>query len=141
MSTYIFAVVLNNPLRDSEFLLVKQARPPKFSEEEYNCYVDSDLWDLPSTRLNRVEGERGSGFFIEWKESCSENVDLTGFDVEAAIGRVIMYFEQFFSSSFLSGEVCVSDGVYSFYTFFLVFLRRFWRYSGFLGVIRENGES
>ncbi|KAK7251559.1 hypothetical protein RIF29_34857 [Crotalaria pallida] len=55
MATHKLALIIQNPSNHSEFLLVKQTRPPKFDHEEYDSFVDSDLWDLPSVQLNPLE--------------------------------------------------------------------------------------
>ncbi|GLT43495.1 hypothetical protein SLA2020_174380 [Shorea laevis] len=89
MATNNLAVILRNPANDAEFLLLKQTPPPKFGEEEYDSYVDSDLWDLPSTRLNVLEGETEPGFFIEGANLCLEKINLRKFDVELGLNQVM----------------------------------------------------
>ncbi|PON59016.1 Metallo-beta-lactamase [Trema orientale] len=88
MATYNLAVILRNPLNDAEFLLVKQTRPPKFGEEEYDSFVDSDLWDLPRTQLNLLEGEPESRIDVSGAESWSEKIELRNFDVNSALNRI-----------------------------------------------------
>uniref|UniRef100_A0A2N9FPV3 Metallo-beta-lactamase domain-containing protein n=1 Tax=Fagus sylvatica TaxID=28930 RepID=A0A2N9FPV3_FAGSY len=85
------AVILTNPQsqNDVEFLLVKQTRPPKFLNEEYDSYVDSDLWDLPSTQLNLLEVESGSQIVVEGLESSSEKINRSKFDIDSALNRVL----------------------------------------------------
>ncbi|KAG6757743.1 hypothetical protein POTOM_038067 [Populus tomentosa] len=86
MATYNLALILGNPLNNAEFLLAKQNPPPKFGIEEYDSFVDSDLWDLPSKKLDLVEGELESGsFVIEGLESTS----LRKFDFDSAINKVL----------------------------------------------------
>lgn len=94
MATNNLAVILQNPANDAEFLLLKQTPPPKFGEEEYDSYVDSDLWDLPSTRLNLLEGETEPGFFIEGANSCLEKINLRKFDVELSLNQVIRPYSE-----------------------------------------------
>ncbi|XP_024023245.1 uncharacterized protein LOC21398546 isoform X1 [Morus notabilis] len=89
MATYNFAVILKNPRNEAEFLLVKQKRPPQFGDEEYDSFADSDLWDLPSTRLNPLEGESEPPISIHDAESCSEMIELRKFDVNLALKRVL----------------------------------------------------
>ncbi|OVA04963.1 Beta-lactamase-like [Macleaya cordata] len=89
MATLKLAVIINNCSNDDEYLLVRQTPPPKFGDEEYDSYVDSDLWDLPSAKLNPLETEFQSGFFIEGAESCSPKLSLTNFDVESTLHQVL----------------------------------------------------
>ncbi|XP_062110094.1 uncharacterized protein LOC133821928 isoform X2 [Humulus lupulus] len=88
MATYKLAVIINNPLNDAEFLLVRQTRPPKFSDDEYDSYVDSDLWDLPWTPLNLVDGENESTVEVKGAESFSEKIELRNFDINLALNRI-----------------------------------------------------
>ncbi|KAJ6899257.1 hypothetical protein NC652_025668 [Populus alba x Populus x berolinensis] len=86
MATYNLALILGNPLNNAEFLLAKQTPPPKFGIEEYDSFVDSDLWDLPSKKLDLVEGELEPGsFVIEGLERTS----LRKFDFDSAINKVL----------------------------------------------------
>ncbi|BBG94488.1 Metallo-hydrolase/oxidoreductase superfamily protein [Prunus dulcis] len=78
-----------NPLNDAEFLLVKQTRPPKFNDEEYDSYVDSDLWDLPSTQLNLLEVKSEPSIAVEGAESWSGKIELKKFVVDSALNRVL----------------------------------------------------
>ncbi|KAJ0096026.1 hypothetical protein Patl1_15043 [Pistacia atlantica] len=89
-STYNFALILKNPLNDAEFVLLKQTPPPKFNDEEYDSYVDSDLWDLPFTKLNIVEGKNSElTVAVQGLESSSETINLSKFDVESALIQVL----------------------------------------------------
>ncbi|XP_041011181.1 uncharacterized protein LOC121254983 isoform X1 [Juglans microcarpa x Juglans regia] len=83
------AVILKNPLNDAEFLLVKQTRPNRFGDEEYDSFVDSELWDLPSTRLNLLEGESESQIVVVGAESCSEKINLRKLDIDSALDRAL----------------------------------------------------
>lgn len=89
---HTLAVILENPLNEAEFLLVKQTRPPKFDDEEYDSFVDSDLWDLPSAQLNLLEGQSQSSIAVEGAESWSEKIKLTKFDLDSALNRVPVNF-------------------------------------------------
>ncbi|XP_010551253.1 PREDICTED: uncharacterized protein LOC104821921 isoform X2 [Tarenaya hassleriana] len=89
MVTLNLSVVIKNPRNDAEFLLVLQERPREFGEEEYDSYVDSDLWDLPFTRLKPLEGENRRRYTVSVAESCSDEVDLGNFDLESALNRVL----------------------------------------------------
>jgi len=89
MATHKLAVIISNPSDDSEFLLVKQTPPPKFGDEEYDAYVDSDLWDLPSTLLSSLEGESQTRIVVEGEESCGEKLDLRKFDLGLALNQVL----------------------------------------------------
>ncbi|KAL4282338.1 hypothetical protein GQ457_03G007230 [Hibiscus cannabinus] len=88
MATHNLAVILKTPLNDAEFLLLKQTPPPKFGEEQYDSYVDSDLWDLPSTRLNLQNDHSHSAIVIHGAQS-SQDIDLTDFDVQLALNEVL----------------------------------------------------
>ncbi|KAI3927537.1 hypothetical protein MKW92_037871 [Papaver armeniacum] len=82
------AVIINSNSSEDDYVLVKQTPPPKFGEQEYDSYIDSDLWDLPSTKLNplAVGGvSHESEFCIENAESCSPKLNLKKFDVESAL--------------------------------------------------------
>ncbi|GAV65866.1 Lactamase_B domain-containing protein [Cephalotus follicularis] len=89
MATCNLALILNNPLNDTEFILLKQTTPPKFNDQEYDSYVDLDLWDLPCTQLYILEGESFSTISIEGAESYSDKLDLRKFDVESALDQVL----------------------------------------------------
>lgn len=87
MSIYKLAVIIKNPVNDEEFLLAKQARPRKFGIEEYDSYIDSDLWDLPSVQLNVLQGD--SEIRVEGaQELCSDKLDLRKFDIGLALNQV-----------------------------------------------------
>lgn len=86
MANYNVALILKNPLNDSEFLLVKQTPPPKFNDEEYDSYVDSDLWDLPAIKLNHIQGEKSEPTI---SIQGSEKINLGKFDIESALNQVI----------------------------------------------------
>ncbi|TYH25607.1 hypothetical protein ES288_A03G182700v1 [Gossypium darwinii] len=88
MATHNLAVILKNPSNDAEFLLLKQTPRPKFSEDQYDSYVDSDLWDLPSTLLNLQHDHSHPGIVIQGAQS-SHNIDLTKFDVQLALTGVL----------------------------------------------------
>ncbi|KAM1846879.1 hypothetical protein ACFX14_011232 [Malus domestica] len=83
------AVILENPQNNAEFLLVKQTRPPKFDCDEYDSYVDSDLWDLPSSQLNLVEGLSKPSIAVAGAEPWSGKIDLAKFDFESALNQVL----------------------------------------------------
>lgn len=89
MAIYNLALILKNPQNDAEFLLVKQTRPPKFGDDEYDSYIDSDLWDLPWTQLSLLEGEPETRIEVEGAESWSEKIQLRNFDVNLALNKVL----------------------------------------------------
>ncbi|PSR91143.1 Endoribonuclease [Actinidia chinensis var. chinensis] len=89
MATHNLAVIIKNPSDDGKFLLVKQTPPPKFGDEEYDSYVDSDLWDLPSTQLSSLEGESQTRIVVEGEESCLEKLDLSKFDLNLALNQIL----------------------------------------------------
>ncbi|XP_039017925.1 uncharacterized protein LOC120149099 isoform X2 [Hibiscus syriacus] len=88
MATHNLAAILKNPLHDAEYLLLKQTPPPKFGEDQYDSYVDSDLWDLPSTLLNLRNDHSHSAIVIHGAQS-SQDIDLTKFDVQLALNEVL----------------------------------------------------
>ncbi|RVX12742.1 hypothetical protein CK203_011791 [Vitis vinifera] len=89
MAIHKLAAIIKNPLNEDEFLLVKESPPPKFGEEEYDSYFDSDLWDLPSTQLNLLQGESQCGVAVEGAESVLDKIDLTKFDLNLALNQVL----------------------------------------------------
>ncbi|GAB2228563.1 hypothetical protein Droror1_Dr00022683 [Drosera rotundifolia] len=92
MSTaYKLAVIVPNPNNPhEEFLVHRQPRPPRFDDEEYDSYVDSDLWDLPSNDLKPIDGDSAAVSEIEvvGAELCAESVDLGKFDLGLALNQV-----------------------------------------------------
>uniref|UniRef100_A0A803KUX8 Metallo-beta-lactamase domain-containing protein n=1 Tax=Chenopodium quinoa TaxID=63459 RepID=A0A803KUX8_CHEQI len=86
MSIYKLAVIIKNPLNDEEFLAVKQIRPRKFGIEEYDSYIDSDLWDFPSVQLSILQGE--SEIQVEGAELCASKLDLKKFDLGLALNQI-----------------------------------------------------
>lgn len=90
MATHKLALILKNPLNEDDFLLVKQSRPPKIDHEEYDSYVDSDLWDLPSAQLNPLQGESESQAVVEVPDSHLEEINLKEFDVRSALNEVVL---------------------------------------------------
>ncbi|XP_061346143.1 uncharacterized protein LOC133291829 isoform X2 [Gastrolobium bilobum] len=88
MAAHRLALIIQNPSNDDEFLLVKQSRPPKFQDEEYDSFVDSDLWDLPSAQLNPLQAELEPPFEVEIADSHSEEVNLREFDIRSALNEV-----------------------------------------------------
>lgn len=92
MAIHNLCLILKNPQNDTEFLLLKQARPPKFGDDEYDSYVDSDLWDLPSTQLNLLQGDSQPRIAVEGSETLWEKIDLRKFDVDPALDKVLENF-------------------------------------------------
>ena len=90
MAIHKLAVIIKHPSNEDEFLLVKESRPPKFGEEEYDSYFDSDLWDLPSTELNLLERESQCRVTVEGAESVLEKIDLSKFDLNLALNQVAL---------------------------------------------------
>ncbi|KAF7847216.1 hypothetical protein BT93_L3186 [Corymbia citriodora subsp. variegata] len=89
MAAHNLAVILRSSSGDPRFLLARQRRPPEFSDEEYDSYVDSDLWDLPSAPLSPLAGPRPGEVRVRVEDAaaapCSEKVDLGRFDVDSAV--------------------------------------------------------
>ncbi|KAG1330651.1 hypothetical protein COCNU_02G006190 [Cocos nucifera] len=88
MAVFRLAAVIKKPSGE-DFLVVRQAPPPPLPEEEYQKFVDSDLWDLPSAPLNPLEGEFRSKPLIEDADSLSDKLDLRCFDVYSALNEVL----------------------------------------------------
>nr|KYP75143.1 Beta-lactamase-like protein 2 [Cajanus cajan] len=90
MATHRLALLIQNPSNDDEFLLVKQSRPPKFNDEEYDSFVDSDLWDLPSALLNPLppESEPFLQLDVAGSHSESEGFHFREFDIRSALNEV-----------------------------------------------------
>lgn len=91
MAAHTLAVVLRSSSGGRQFLLARQRRPPEFGDEEYDSYVDPDLWDLPSARLSPLAGRRPgeARVRVEGAAPCSEKVDLGRFDVDSAVVEVL----------------------------------------------------
>lgn len=89
MATHRLALIIEKPSNDNEFLLVKQSRPPKFHDEEYDSFVDSDLWDLPSAQLNPLQAESEPSIEVEVAASHSDDLNLREFDIRSALHEVL----------------------------------------------------
>lgn len=85
---YSLALIIKNPSNESEFLLVKQNPPPKFNDPEYDSFLDSPLWDLPSAQLLPLDSPSDNQIVIQVPESCSHELDLTKFDLNSALLKV-----------------------------------------------------
>ena len=88
MGNLNLAVIIKNPGDSAQFLLEKQKQPPKFGDEAYDSYVDSNLWDLPSADLPSLEDGTRSVNALSIAESCSEEIDLKNFDLDSTLIRV-----------------------------------------------------
>ncbi|XP_078446114.1 metallo-hydrolase/oxidoreductase superfamily protein isoform X2 [Wolffia australiana] len=74
---------------EEEILVVRQAAPPV--QEEYEQYVDSDLWDLPSAPLKMAaDGAAIDAIVLEKAEDFSRDVDLMKFDLRSAVEQVMI---------------------------------------------------
>lgn len=137
MAVHNLCLILKNPLDDSQFLLLKQSPPPKFGDDEYDSYVDSDLWDLPFTQLNLLEGESHPRIAVEGEESYSEKVHLRKFDVDSALNRVLWEFSTSFTM-FVWVELYIHcDKV----LIFIFGVYRFWDKWVLGQLMRESGSS
>lgn len=105
MATHKLALVIKSPLTDDDFLLVKQSRPPKFDHEEYDSYVDSDLWDLPSAQLNPLQGDSESQVGVEVSDSNLAEINLKEFDIRSALKEVVFLNLEFLLSYVLMIEI------------------------------------
>ncbi|PIN14994.1 Glyoxylase [Handroanthus impetiginosus] len=82
------AVIIKNPSNDAEFLLIKQAPPPKFNDPEYDSFQDSDLWDLPSAQLSPL-GSSLSSSQVQIEANDNSLLEfLNQFDLDSAINQV-----------------------------------------------------
>ncbi|KAL8153882.1 hypothetical protein V2J09_011642 [Rumex salicifolius] len=88
MSSCKLAVICKSYSDDDEFLIVQQPRPPKFGDEEYDSFIDSDLWDLPSVELRPLGGESSSEIDLEGAELCPDKLNLRNFDLNFALDEV-----------------------------------------------------
>ncbi|CAH8307951.1 unnamed protein product [Eruca vesicaria subsp. sativa] len=89
MDNLNLALIIKNPTDSAQFLLEKQKQPAKFGDEAYDSYVDSHLWDLPSTDLPSLEVGIRSSLTLSIPESCSEEIDLKKFDLETTLNRLL----------------------------------------------------
>ncbi|XP_047164643.1 uncharacterized protein LOC124834078 isoform X1 [Vigna umbellata] len=90
MAAHRLALVIESPSKGDEFLLLKQPRPPKFHDEEYDSFVDSDLWDLPSAQLNLLPPDSDPPLVVQVAPSHAEfeDIDLRKFDIRSALNEV-----------------------------------------------------
>ncbi|XP_073223643.1 uncharacterized protein [Cicer arietinum] len=87
-ATHRLALIIENPSNHNEFLLAKQSRPPKFNDEEYDSFVDSDLWDLPSVHLNPLQPDSEPTVEVNISASLSEEFNFNEFDIRSALDKV-----------------------------------------------------
>ncbi|XP_070042401.1 uncharacterized protein [Nicotiana tomentosiformis] len=91
--SYNLAIIMKNPSNETEFLLVKQNPPPKFNDREYDSFLDSPLWDLPSAPLIPLDSPSDNQIVVQVPESCSHELDLTKFDLNSALLKVLKQVE------------------------------------------------
>ncbi|XP_050225621.1 uncharacterized protein LOC126675085 isoform X2 [Mercurialis annua] len=90
MATYNLALVLKNASTEPQFLLIKQTPPPKFCNLEYDSFVDSHLYDLPSSMLNFLDGDTVEpAALIHGLDSLLEKIDYRNYDLQLAINRAL----------------------------------------------------
>ncbi|PNX55792.1 metallo-beta-lactamase superfamily protein, partial [Trifolium pratense] len=87
-ATHRLALIIQNPSNHSEFLLVKQSPPSKFNDEEYDSFVDSDLWDLPSVHLNPLQSQSEPPFELDISSLHSDDFNFSEFDIRSALHEV-----------------------------------------------------
>ncbi|KAL0917195.1 hypothetical protein M5K25_012242 [Dendrobium thyrsiflorum] len=87
MATYRIAAAIKRSFSE-EFLLVQQAPPPALEEDEYQHYVDSNLWDLPSAPLKPLEGEHQSKEVIVGGDALLDELDLRMFNIDSALAQI-----------------------------------------------------
>ncbi|KEH44205.1 metallo-beta-lactamase superfamily protein [Medicago truncatula] len=88
MATHKLALIIQNPSNQNEFLLIKQSRPPKFNDEEYDSFLDSDLWDLPSVQLNPLQPQSDPPVEVQISVSHSDEFNFSEFDIHSALKEV-----------------------------------------------------
>ncbi|XP_068643609.1 uncharacterized protein [Aristolochia californica] len=99
MANYRVAVIVRRSAVDcGDFLVVRHNRPPSLPEKEYDNYVDSVLWDLPSVPMRPLGDGISSTTVIDVADSASNKLDLQKFDVDSAL-------DQIFSQVGLEGSV------------------------------------
>ncbi|KAI7739987.1 hypothetical protein M8C21_004402, partial [Ambrosia artemisiifolia] len=75
-----------------EYLLVKQTPPPKYNDQEYDSYVDSQLWDLPSAILPSISSQESyssTQLVLKGEDTCPHTLDLRKFDLHSALDEVL----------------------------------------------------
>jgi len=90
MATHKLALIIQNPSNQNEFLLIKQSRPPKFNDEEYDSFLDSDLWDLPSVQLNPLQPQSEPPVEVEISALRSDEFNSSEFDIRSALNEVVL---------------------------------------------------
>ncbi|CAA0809029.1 Metallo-hydrolase/oxidoreductase superfamily protein [Striga hermonthica] len=85
----ILAVILRNPSNDDEIVFIKQSPPHKFNDPEYDSYQDSQLWDLPSAELSRIDNPLSSCRVQIEAEGNSLPDFLRQFDLGSAVDKVL----------------------------------------------------
>ncbi|CAH9111387.1 unnamed protein product [Cuscuta epithymum] len=89
MATHSVAVIIKNPLNPAEFLLVKQTPPPKFNDSEYDSFIDSDLWDLPSAKLRPLTSPPASKAVVHVEDCELGDFGSTQLDLSSALIQVL----------------------------------------------------
>ncbi|KAI3714386.1 hypothetical protein L1987_72987 [Smallanthus sonchifolius] len=91
MATNKLAAIFRNPTNNDEFLLVKQTPPPRYEDQEYDSFVDFDLWDLPSAKLSSLspEADSSSQVVLKGEDACSHKLNLRNFDLHSALAEVL----------------------------------------------------
>nr|GMD24885.1 uncharacterized protein LOC109156878 isoform X1 [Ipomoea batatas] len=84
MAAHTLALIINNPLNSAEFLLLKQTPPPLFNDPDYDSFVDSDLWDLPSAQLLPLTSPSDSKVVV-----TADDFDFSKFDLNSALLTVL----------------------------------------------------
>ncbi|KAK9052250.1 hypothetical protein SSX86_028878 [Deinandra increscens subsp. villosa] len=92
MATYKLAAIFRNSTNNDEFLIVKQNPPPKYEDQEYDSYVDSDLWDLPSAKLASLSPEAADSptqIVLKGEDACPHKLNLRKFNLHSAFQEVL----------------------------------------------------
>lgn len=91
MAKYKLAAIFRNSTNHGEFLLVKQTPPTKYDDQEYDSYVDSDLWDLPSAKLDSLspEADPSTQLVLQGEDAVLDKLNFGKFDLHSALHEVL----------------------------------------------------
>ncbi|GAU14803.1 hypothetical protein TSUD_50150 [Trifolium subterraneum] len=87
-ATHRLAFIILNPSNNNHFLLLKHSPPSKFNDQEYDSFVDSDLWDLPSVHLNPLQQQSELPFELDISSLPSDEFNFREFDIRSALDEV-----------------------------------------------------
>ncbi|KAG9450584.1 hypothetical protein H6P81_010549 [Aristolochia fimbriata] len=88
MANYRVALIVRRSVEGNDFLVVRQTPPTSLPEKEYENYVDSDLWDLPSALLGQLGEGNSCTTVIDGADSASNKVDLQKLDIDSTLDQI-----------------------------------------------------